>query len=459
MDSLNELKTFWEHSNDGILIINEYADVLYANPANEIVSGLSTKEVVNNNIRDLLKRGLINDSASLEAIEAKTTTTRQIVTSTGHHIISTAAPVTGKQGQLHRVICNIRNADILPRKKELAADHAMEMPGIEYLGISSYKTVNVGKGELKIVFKSRKMSSLIDMAIHLGQVDSTVLLHGETGVGKDLIARLIHECSPRSHSGRLVKINCAAIPQTLIESELFGHDAGAYTGALKNGKEGFIELAHRGTLFLDEITELSLGMQSKLLGVLQDREVIRVGGRNGKYVDIRVIAASNQNIEQKVNEGMFRKDLFYRLNVIPLEVPPLRDRKIDIPALFVYFCKRLENQYRINMNIKPEVVNQLLRYSWPGNVRELESLVERLLITAPQKSITPDCLPYPYAAKAKKGEHSLKDMLEQYELELICETLKQCETNAEAAEKLGISLSSLRRKIRNLRDNPTNSTI
>lgn len=449
MDSLNELKTFWEHSNDGILILNEHADVLYANPANEIVSGLNAKEVVNNNIRHLLKRGLINDSASLKAIEAKRTTTRQIVTATGHHIISTAAPVVDKLGQLQRVICNIRNVNILPRKKELAYDYAIEMPGIENLGISSYKAVNIGMGERKIVFKSRKMRSLIDLAIHLGQVDSTILIQGETGVGKDLIAHLIHSCSPRSHSGKLVKINCAAIPQTLIESELFGHEAGAYTGALKKGKEGFIELAHRGTLFLDEITELSLGMQSKLLGVLQDREVIRVGGRNGKHVDIRFVAASNQNIEQRVNEGKFRKDLFYRLNVIPLEVPPLRDRKIDIPPLFVYFCKRLEKKYQINMNIKPEVVNQLLWYSWPGNVRELESLVERLLVTIPQNNITPDCLPYPYAAKAKKDEYSLKEMLEQYELELICETLKQCKTNNEAAERLGISLSSLRRKIRN----------
>lgn len=454
MDSLNELKTFWEHSNDGILILNEHADVLYANPANEIVSGLSAKEIVNNNIRDLLKRELINDSASLKAIETKRTATRQIVTATGHHIISTAAPVTGKKGQLYRVICNIRNSNILPRKKELSSDYAMEMPGIENLGISSYKAVSIGNGERKIVFKSKKMSSLIDLAIHLGQVDSTVLIHGETGVGKDLIARLIHDCSPRRHSGKMVKINCAAIPHTLIESELFGHEAGAYTGALNHGKEGFIELSHQGTLFLDEITELSLGMQSKLLGVLQDREVIRVGGRKGKYVDIRIIAASNQNIEQKVNEGVFRKDLFYRLNVIPLEVPPLRDRKIDIPALFVFFCKHLEKKYQINMNIKPEVVNQLLWYSWPGNVRELESLVERLLITVPQKTITPDCLPYPYAEKAKKNKQSLKGMLEQYELELICETLKQCETNTEAAEKLGISLSSLRRKIRNLKDNP-----
>ncbi|MEW5921466.1 MAG: sigma 54-interacting transcriptional regulator [Bacillota bacterium] len=455
MESINELKTLWEHSNDAFLILDQSATILYANPAIENVSGLGLKQILNKNIRDLLRERLINNSASLEAIKERKTTTKEINTFTGKNIVSTASPVINSIGRLHRVVCNIRTTTLLPRKKEAAVDFPVEMPVVEELGIPSCKAIRIGYGDFLLVFRSRKMKSLVELALRLGRVDSTVLIYGETGVGKELIARLIHERSQRAGSGNLVKLNCAAIPGNLIESELFGYEPGAFTGALRSGKAGFIEIAHGGTLFLDEISELPFEMQSKLLTVLQDREVIRVGGRKGKAVDLRIIAATNRDLEQMVKEGSFRKDLFYRLNVIPLKIPPLRERKSDIPALIAYFRKRLGQTYGISKEISPDVVNRLFWYPWPGNVRELESLVERLLITIPQQNITPACLPYPYSTTAANGGGpSLKQMVEAFELELISEALEQYKTNIEAAEKLGISLSSLSRKIRKLEETP-----
>ena len=454
MASINELKTLWEHSNDAFLILDSKATILYANPAIETVSGLGLKQIINKNIRDLLREKLINNSASLEAIKEKMTATRQIDTSPGNHIVSTASPVINAKGHLHRVVCNIRNTTLLPRTQKVFNDYAVKMPVVEALGVPSCKVINIENGDYQLVFKSSKMQSLVELAICLGQVDSTVLIYGETGVGKELIARLIHERSMRAGSGKLVKLNCAAIPENLIESELFGHEPGAFTGALRNGKVGFIELAHGGTLFLDEISELSFGMQSKLLGVLQDREVFRIGGRKGNHVDLRIVAATNRDLEQMVKEGSFRKDLFYRLNVVPLQVPPLRERKSDIPVLVAYFHNRLENAYGFNKEISPGVINHLFWYPWPGNVRELESLVERLLITTSHKIIIPSCLPYPYATAVRSGVRTLKDMVEQFELELVSEALEQYKTNIEAAEKLGISLSSLSRKLRKLEETP-----
>lgn len=452
MDIVDELKTLWQHSNDAFLILDKSANILYSNPAIEEISGLGLKHILQKNIKDLLRQGLISNSASLEAIKDRKTTTRAINTFVGKNIVSTASPVIDGNGRLNRVICNIRKVELLPEGEESTDRRAAEISVQKETGIPSCKAINIAKGSCQLVYRSRKMSMLVDLALRLANVDSTVLICGETGVGKELIARLIHENSRRAASGDLVKLNCAAIPGNLIESELFGHEPGAFTGALRNGKPGFIELADRGTLFLDEISELPFEMQSKLLVVLQDREVIRVGGRKGKMVDLRIIAATNRDLERMVKEGSFRKDLFYRLNVIPLHIPSLRERKSDIPILIAFFRKRLERLYGISKEITPEVINMLFWYPWPGNVRELESLVERLLITIPQKVITPACLPKPFAA-SNVGV-SLKQMVEAFELEIVCEALEKYKTNIEAAENLGISLASLSRKIRKLDEKP-----
>jgi PAS domain S-box-containing protein len=448
-EGISELMTLWEHSSDAFLILDSSATILYANPSIEKITGIALKYQIGKTIRDLLNDGVISGSASLSAIKEKKTVTRELSTFRGKQVVSTATPVIDRCGRLNRVICNIRDSRVIHPQGSPLLGALFDFPIIEESG-SSYHAITIEGYNSALIFKSRKMKNLVEQAIRLGQVDSTVLIGGETGVGKELFARLIHERSRRAESGNFVKVNCAAIPENLVESELFGYAPGAFTGALKSGKAGYIELADGGTLFLDEIAELPYEMQSKLLGVLQDREVARVGSTKAKTVDIRIIAATNRNLEQLIAEKKFREDLYYRLNVIPLKIPPLRERKPDIPVLISYFSKRLRETYHIDKHISPEVVEHLFWHSWPGNVRELVSMVERLMIVNRQKNITLSCLPEPYLGPSHRGGKTLKEMVEQFELELISEALELYKTNIEAAERLGISVSSLGRRLRKM---------
>lgn len=229
------------------------------------------------------------------------------------------------------------------------------------------------------ICKSPKMNDIKEMINRVAFTDLTISIQGESGVGKEVVARLLHNLSPR-YSNSFVKINCGAIPENLLESELFGYESGAFTGANKHGKIGKIELAHHGTLFLDEIGEMPLALQVKLLDFLQDQEIIRVGGTRKIKIDTRVITATNRNLEQMVNESRFRKDLFYRLNVIPIKIPPLRDRREDIPAMAEQFLEKFNNRYQMNKKFAPEVIDAFMEYNWPGNVRELEHVVERAAV-------------------------------------------------------------------------------
>ena len=246
----------------------------------------------------------------------------------------------------------------------------------------------------EIVGSSGKMQEVYKIIEQVSNSNATILIRGESGTGKELVARAIHYNSPRSEKS-FVGVSCAALPETLLESELFGHEKGAFTGAVGQ-KAGRFELAHRGTLFLDEVPDLSLAMQVKLLRVLQEREFERVGGTKTVRVDVRLIAATNRDLERAVAEGEFRADLYYRLQVIQVFLPPLRDRAEDIPALVEHLIEKLNNQNQKNVRfVSPEAMGMLMKYSWPGNVRELENAIERGVVLADAKSelITPDLLP------------------------------------------------------------------
>jgi PAS domain S-box-containing protein len=449
-ENISELLTLWTHSSDAFLILDDSAKILYANPVLERVSGLDMKRQVGRNIRDLLKDGLINNSSSLKAIQQKKIITSEVNTSAGKQLLSTASPVLDQAGKIHRIVCNLRNISIDPDGHNYKNKIHREKY-FKYKGGLSYN-IKIDDGKYELVYMSKKMQAVVEMAYQLSGVDSTVLILGETGVGKELITRLIHNHSVRAKSGSLIKVNCAAIPKDLIESELFGYEPGSFTGALKCGKPGFLGLAEGGTLFLDEIAEMPLEAQSKLLGILQDGEYFGIGSTKPTIANVRIIAATNQDLQNMVNKGTFRKDLYYRLNVIPVEVPSLNDRKEDIPILISHFCKKLKEKYGIQKEISPGVINQLYCYNWPGNVRELESLIERLLITVSQKEITLLSLPKPYSFDYFKNVKTLKEKIEQFELELIREELEQSQDKYEAAKNLGISISSLFRKIKMLED-------
>jgi len=241
-----------------------------------------------------------------------------------------------------------------------------------------------------IIYKSKKMDEVLKMAIQVAKSDATVLIRGESGVGKELVAEIIHSSSQRKDKP-FIKINCAAIPENLLESELFGYKKGAFTGAIID-KKGKFEEAEGGTIFLDEIGDMPLSLQAKLLRVLQSKEIEPIGGKP-KKVDVRIIAATNKNLEEMVKKGSFREDLFYRLNVVPIVIPPLRERKEDIKPLVEYFLEKFNKKYGKNISISKGAMRMLEIYHWPGNVRELENLIERLVLTSSDLVITPDDIP------------------------------------------------------------------
>jgi two-component system NtrC family response regulator len=305
----------------------------------------------------------------------------------------------------------------------------------------------------KIIYQSHKMDVLINMASRIAVSRATVLIKGESGTGKELLARLIHNLSPRS--ARLINVvNCSALPESLLESELFGHEKGAFTGATTR-RIGRFEEADGGTLFLDEIGDISASVQVKLLRFLQEREFQRVGGNQTIHSDVRIISATNRDLESKVKEGTFREDLFYRLNVVVMDMPPLRERKEDVPPLIAHFLKRFAADNGKNVTgITSEARDLLLKYDYPGNVRELENIIERAVVISRNSVISVDDLPFdedrihPEDA-GKKGEGLLRGSIEEMERKLILEAMeKSGDHQTKAAEILGISERMLRYKLK-----------
>jgi DNA-binding NtrC family response regulator len=308
-----------------------------------------------------------------------------------------------------------------------------------------------------IVGKSEPMLRIFDLVAQVAPSRSTVLLQGESGTGKELIAKAVHLNSPRRDRA-FVPVNTGSMPPDLLESTLFGHVKGAFTSAIAS-KKGLFEIADRGTLFLDEIGTMSIETQSKILRVLQDRKFMHLGGVHEIQVDVRIIAATNVDLKQQVREGKFREDLFYRLNVITVDLPPLRQRKEDIPLLVEFFLSRYsEENERPRRHISPEALRPLMTYSWPGNVRELENVVERAVVLSSSTDIGPELLPDQIAGRGTafpmlehRGDASLFDIMEECERHIIVDMLEKCYWNqTDAAEQFHVPLSTLNQKIKRL---------
>jgi transcriptional regulator with PAS, ATPase and Fis domain len=291
------------------------------------------------------------------------------------------------------------------------------------------------------------MERAVNMAKKAAETASTVLLLGESGTGKEMFAHAIHHSSERAHQP-FVKVNCAAIPSELVEAELFGFEEGSFTGAKKGGKAGKFEQAHKGTIFLDEIGDMPLAAQVKLLGVLQDREVHPVGGNQAIPVDVRVIAATNQDLVSLIEKGEFREDLYYRLHVMPIEIPSLKERSADIRKIADQLLRKITHHLGKDVtHISDETYYLLEKHNWPGNVRELENVIERAVNLADSDTIEPEHLPYPMqsvSGASEKKQGSLKSILAETEKKLVMEALRETNDNKlEAASRLGISRSSL----------------
>ncbi|MFB0505432.1 MAG: sigma-54-dependent transcriptional regulator [Thermodesulfobacteriota bacterium] len=304
----------------------------------------------------------------------------------------------------------------------------------------------------RIIGKSKPMKALFETLSLIAPSDATVLLYGESGTGKEIVANALHQNSLRSKRP-FIKVSCAALPETLLESELFGHERGAFTGAITR-KEGRFQLANGGTIFLDEVSEMSAATQVKLLRVLQEREFEPLGSTRTISVDIRVIAATNKNLEEEVKEGNFREDLFYRLNVVPIEVPPLRRRKEDIALLAKHFLNAYGEKSQTSIKgFLPRTMDLMIRYDWPGNIRELENAVERAVLLCRGAYISPDDLPLPVqgAEGEAQGRVSVPPgmTLKEVEKEVIVQTLEETEGNrTQTARILGISRKTLQNKLK-----------
>ena len=305
----------------------------------------------------------------------------------------------------------------------------------------------------KLIYRSQKMEDIVAQIHKVAKFSSTVLIQGESGVGKEVIAHAIHQLGGRKERPFL-KVNCGAIPEALLESELFGYVKGAFTGADPGGKDGYFRQADQGVLFLDEIGELPLRLQVKLLRVLQEREVAPIGSTQTFSVDVQIIAATNTNLREMVADGAFREDLFYRLNVIPIHVPPLRERHEDIPLIAFHFLKQFNEQHESNYHLTPDALNLLEAYTWPGNIRELQNIVERLVVTADDEIIDASVVgqvlklnePMTKVKPIITNIMPLQEAFEAVEEQLITQAMNIYKTTTRAATALGISQSSVSRK-------------
>jgi DNA-binding NtrC family response regulator len=298
------------------------------------------------------------------------------------------------------------------------------------------------------IYSGDKMHNVVSLIVRIAKTDSTCLIRGESGVGKEVIVNLVHGLSERLNQP-LVKVNCAAIPETLLESELFGYEKGAFTGAYQR-KAGKFELANKGTIFLDEIGDIPLLLQSKLLRVIQEREVERLGGLHPVKVDVRIITATNKNLEEEVKKGAFREDLFYRLNVVTIDIPPLRERKEDIPLLFDFFLKKYNDRHKKSIKgFTKEARDTLIKYDFPGNVRELENIIERAVVLTRGEYISKEDLPSLAEGEQSFTEGTIKDVVGATEKRMIMEALVKSDwVQIRAASIIGISERMLRYKIK-----------
>ncbi|MDW7674994.1 MAG: sigma 54-interacting transcriptional regulator, partial [Bacillota bacterium] len=371
-----ELDAIIQYSHDGICITDQRGVILRLNPAFERVTGLKNSKYLGEGLEAMLAEKVMDNSATLKVLQNGEPATVMQRFNTGKQTISTAYPILDDNGAITRVVTNLRDVTELNLlRQQLEESKQLTNKYLTELSQLKKESEAVAAG---IIGHSMAMERLLEVALRVAQVDATVLLLGESGVGKENIAKFIHLHSSRRESGALIKLNCGAIPRDLLESELFGYERGAFTGARKEGKLGFFELANNGTLFLDEVADLPLELQVKLLRVLQEQEIVRLGGEKPIKIDVRIIAATNRNLEEMSAVGEFRQDLYYRLNVFPIQIPPLRDRKQDIELLVKKFINKFNSEYGRNVNnMDNKALSMLKQYDWPGNVRELENIIGR----------------------------------------------------------------------------------
>lgn len=440
----------------GIIITDGNGTIIWGNRYYSSLAQFDIREYFGQNVREISQREdviLPTERYMIDTvIETRQQQTQIVRYPTQDYVLTTATPILNRAGDIDYIIYSVRNYSDLMRLQEKTSKSTMRAMALESHLRNIQVDANLGKD---IIIANKTMYNIYGKALRLASTSASVMLTGESGTGKDVLARFIHRSSDRKNEN-FIHVNLATIPKPLFESELFGYTPGSFTGAARQGKEGLILLADKGTLFLDEIGELPLDIQAKLLQVIQNREVRAIGALEPVPVDFRIICATNRDLKQMVDDHEFRLDLYYRLNAVELQLPPLRQRLEDIPLLITFFLNRYNEQNHTNKYLTADVSWTLLKYPWPGNVRELQHTIESLAILCPTDSITVDQLPpelQDIAAGINRTNDApaanalnLKQAVEKLEMHLIRKALEDSSSAAQAAEKLGIDASTLSKK-------------
>ena len=450
---LRELDTIINSSSDGLFVCDGDANVIRMNPASEKIHNISATEIIGRNMRELIETGFIDQSAALEASISKKRVSMLQNKEAGYKLISIATPVFDEEGTLIRVVVSERDITEIDNLQRELEEQAAIKDGFRD------QMLAMQQAELEsqqIIARSPAMIRALQQSIKVAKADSSVLILGESGVGKGLIADLIHKNSSRvGHP--LIKINCGAIPESLIEAELFGYEKGAFTGAQAAGKMGHFELAHGGTLFLDEIAELPLSSQVKLLRFLEDGQITRLGDTKSRTTDVRVLAATHRDLEKMVKEGKFRLDLYYRLNVIPIHIPPIRERHDCIVPLIRYYIETFSKQIGTHKRLTRAALDALTVYPYHGNVRELMNICERLVVMADTEVLDLADLPIQITSHTADTHFSidhlpagtsLQEALERVEKELLKKARQQFKNQTDIAAALKVNQSTIARKLK-----------
>lgn len=442
--SLEENRAILDSTQDAVFIDDMFGNTEWINKACEELYHIKKEEIIGKNIEELEKEGIFSPSVAKLVFKQKKQVTILHSNKQKKQILSTGTPIIDKKGKIKKVVSTSRDISELIYLKNQLEDMENKLNELK----TKHQDI-VGR----IVVRSKEMIDIIELANRLAEIDSTVLITGDSGVGKGEVAFYIHNMGKRKGQS-FVKVNCGSIPESLLESELFGYESGAFTGARKQGKIGMFELAQNGTIFLDEIAELPLNLQVKILQAIQDKEIQKVGSTSSIKVDVRIIAATNKNLKQMVEEKNFREDLYYRLDVVPIHIPSLKYRKEDISPLINLFLKKYNEKFNVNKRIDPNTREILIKYEWPGNVREVENIIERLVITTRDNIILPQNLPKYIFQKENDisninilNKMDLKSAIEEVEKQLLKSAMEKFKTTREIAKALGISQPTVVRKL------------
>ncbi|BEU86637.1 sigma 54-interacting transcriptional regulator [Selenomonas sp. TAMA-11512] len=445
-----DIHKLFETNWDVIYASDDTGRTLEVSSAATAIWGVDAEQLVGKSVYELEKERIFYPSITRMVLESKRRVQAIQTTATGKKLLVMGTPIFDEENRIVRVINTSR---LIVDESEFS----QELNETRLL-LEGYKR-ELARSQMQeeqnnaFIAESPAMKKIAVMALKVSETDVPVLITGDSGVGKEVLANFIHAKSPRAEKP-YIKINCSALPPTLFESELFGYERGAFTGAERSGKPGLFELAQSGTLFLDEISEIPVGLQAKLLRVLQDNEFMRVGGTKTIPLDLRIIAASNKELPAEIDKGLFRRDLYYRLNVVHFRIPPLRERQEDILPLSLFFLKKYNAKYRLNRRLSADVMDAFSRSRWDGNTRELQHAIERMVVLAPQDVIGVDSLPESLQSDLcsepvrVEAIIPLREAQRLVEEQLIEMARRQYRTTTRIAEALGVDQSTISRKLK-----------